>query len=110
MSKRNWETIVRTTLVMTIALATFLYVRYSNEIEERERALEQHLTTHYNISADTYSIDGTLSLSGYVYDLTFEDEPDASYTFHVKQATDGHHVKFAQADGEQPARVTTFAP
>ncbi|UTT43191.1 hypothetical protein [Exiguobacterium aurantiacum] len=110
MPKRNWETIFRTTLVVTITLATFLYVRYSTEIEERERALEQHLATHYNISTDTYSIDGTLSLSGYVYDLTFEDEPDAAYTFQVEQAADGHRVKFEQADGKQPARVATFAP
>ncbi|TCI30013.1 hypothetical protein EVJ33_07690 [Exiguobacterium sp. SL-10] len=110
MPTRNWETILRSTLVVTITLATFLYVRYSTEIEERERALEQYLTTHYNIPADTYSIDGSLSLSGYVYDLTFEDEPDAAYTFQVEQAADGHRVKFEQADGEQPARVTTFAP
>lgn len=110
MSKRNWATIVRTTLVALIALTTFLYVRYSTELAERERALEQHLATHYNISEDTYSIDGTLSLSGYIYNLTFEDEPDAAYTFQVKQATDGHHVKFEQADGERPARVTTFTP
>lgn len=110
MSKRNWETAVRTTLVMTLALATLLYVRYSTEIEERERALEQHLATHYNISTDTYSVDGTLSLSGYVYDLTFTDEPDAAYTFQVKQTPDGHHVTFKQADGERPERATTFTP
>ena len=71
MPKRNWETILRFTLVVTITAATFLYVRYSTEIKERERALEQYLATHYNISAETYSIDGTLSLSGYIYDLTF---------------------------------------
>lgn len=110
MAKRNWETIVRTTLVMTIAVSTFLYIRYSTEIEKRERALEQHLVTHYNISTDTYSIDGSLSLSGYVYDLTFEDEPDATYAFQVEQTADGHRVKFEQAAGKQPARIATFAP
>lgn len=110
MAKRNWERIFRSTLVVTLTLATFLYVRYSSEIEERERALEQHLATYYNISADTYSIDGTLSLSGYIYDLTFEDEPDAAYTFQVEQAANGHRVKFERADGKQPARIDTFTP
>ncbi|WP_214709741.1 MULTISPECIES: hypothetical protein [unclassified Exiguobacterium] len=110
MPKRNWETILRFTLVVTITAATFLYVRYSTEIKERERALEQYLATHYNISAETYSIDGTLSLSGYVYDVTFEDEPGVAYTFQVEQAADGHRVKFERADGKQPDRVATFAP
>lgn len=110
MPKRNWEMIVRTTLVMTIAVSTFLYIRYSTEIEKREYALEQHLATHYNISTDTYSIDSSLSLRGYIYNLTFEDEPDAAYTFQVEQAAGGHRVKFEQAAGKQPARVSTFDP
>ncbi len=46
-----------------------------------ERALQQQLATHYNISGDT----GTLSLDWYVYGLTSADGPDAAYTFQVKQ-------------------------
>ncbi|STO06945.1 hypothetical protein [Exiguobacterium aurantiacum] len=108
MPRRNWNNLVRSVLLITIALTTFLYVRYDAEMKERERALESYLATHYNIPEQTYSLDGTLGFSGYVYDVTFTDEPDADYSFQVTKAVDGHRIEYKQAAGVSPSRVSTF--
>lgn len=108
MPRRNWNSLVRSTLFVTIALAAFLYVRYDAEIKEREHALESYLATHYNIPEQTYSLDGALGFSGYVYDVTFRDEPDADYSFRVTKAVDGHRIEYKAAVGASPSRVSTF--
>lgn len=110
MPRRNWNTIVRSTLVVAIALMTFLYIRYDAEMKERERALEEYLATHYNIPEQTYSLDGTLGRDGYVYDVTFRDEPDTDYTFRVTKSVDGHQIEYKTATGLAPSRVSTFTP
>lgn len=108
MSHRNWITILRVTLIVTIALIAFLSIRYSAEIKNRQLVLEDHLASHYSISEETYSVDGALSLKGYFYDLTFNDEPGTNYTFHVKQTSNGHDIEYKKAEGDAPLRASTF--